>query len=1341
MESSPQNAALPGDVRRSLSKLRRRIRAYLWLHGICVALVWLGATFWIGLAIDYLPVLVGANELSRAARAVMLAVVSFVLAWILYRWILRRILVRMSDYSMAVLLERRFTWFRDSLITSVELGEASDLSSETSRELLAATRRDAQNRLQHVRVTRALNFRPLRNSAIVAATFVTAVLVFYLVNAPAMAIGVNRLYLLRDHPWPRRAHLEIVGVELQRMSPETGAVASRLVPFQQRRVKVAKGTHVRLVVRADASARVVPEICTIYYRTEPGDRGRVNMTTVGGIRSGYQEYKYDGEPLKGILTSVSLDVVGADHRVRDFKIEAVESPAVIDCQLDCVFPSYMVDEALSQWLPRTIPLTSGTRVPRGTRLALLAKANKPLRRVQVRNPETDELTEIRLEEEEGDGTTFVHQIPSLDTDLALEITLTDMDGIVSQRPFRAYVSAMVDEPPSIDVTLDGVSTVITPDALVQIQGTIEDDYGVARSWFEVVINDGDVSAFAFDVGRSGTVEAHVDFREQRTLGVALKPKDTLQLTAKAADKYDLGEGPNMGSGDHYQLDVVTPDELLAMLEAREIGLRRRFEQILEETTETRDMLLRVKTEGPGSTTAHVPLEEEVDATAETDEATREAMLRKRVWTLRLLRAQQALLQSQKAAQETLGVAASFLDVRQELICNRVDTEDRKRRLKERVAEPLQEIGNHLFPELDERLKQLISLLDGDTETLGKSRNDDPRVVSAADDAVQDVTAILVEMNTILQQMLDLETYNELLDIVRALIGEQERLMNETKKQQKKQVLDLLNDANAVEPSPGDALTVEQGRVADKYARLEKLMIRMSEIEAATHPQRASLLRRAVRQSSERLTRQQLNAVTQMLAPPAKLKRALDEQEQILADMESLLELLLSENRSDRLKDEQTRVREYIKEVDRLIRLQRSIQGRTEGGEDTEKVAEDQAKVSDRTGELVQEIRENEEGLGREGEQPPSEENPSEGDRKKAKSADQKPEPAKKTQSEPKKPGESSGQPTPGDLNQKPGRDPEQSPGKPQGSQQQKPSGQPPQEGPPPGSQSTEAQEKPEKQSSENPARQRLEAARQRMRAAEQKLQEAKRNEAVDEQEEARRELEKAKAALEEILQQLRDEEVGRMLAMLEARFRRMLEIQLRVYQSTQRLDKIPAEQRGREVDIQAGKLSFEENKLVVEADKALLLLREEGSSVAFPETVEQMRDDMTQVTDLLAVTKTGAITQGYEEDVISAPEEMIEALQKAQQEQEEKKEKRQQQRQVSPQDIPLVDQLAEIKMIRSLQLRVNTRTQRYARLLENMDDPVGQAEDEDLMRALEKLAEKQRRIHRVTRDIVLEKNK
>ena len=61
-------------------------------------------------------------------------------------------------------------------------------------------------------------------------------------------------------------------------------------------------------------------------------------------------------------------------------------------------------------------------------------------------------------------------------------------------------------------------------------------------------------------------------------------------------------------------------------------------------------------------------------------------------------------------------------------------------------------------------------------------------------------------------------------------------------------------------------------------------------------------------------------------------------------------------------------------------------------------------------------------------------------------------------------------------------------------------------------------------------------------------------------------------------------------------------------------------------------------------------------------------------------------------------------------------------------------------MIKSLQERVNKRTQRYAKLLTDENDPVGKADAPELADAVKKLGDRQLEIFRITRDFVLGKN-
>ena len=111
---------------------------------------------------------------------------------------------------------------------------------------------------------------------------------------------------------------------------------------------------------------------------------------------------------------------------------------------------------------------------------------------------------------------------------------------------------------------------------------------------------------------------------------------------------------------------------------------------------------------------------------------------------------------------------------------------------------------------------------------------------------------------------------------------------------------------------------------------------------------------------------------------------------------------------------------------------------------------------------------------------------------------------------------------------------------------------------------------------------------------------SKRSESLEKQTEALQKLEEAIAELEEVLRQLREEEMERVLALLEGRFRQMLEEEIKIYEATQRLDQTPEDERGRDLDIRANKLAFDQRKVAGQADRCLTLLLEEGSSVAFP---------------------------------------------------------------------------------------------------------------------------------------------
>jgi hypothetical protein len=266
------------------------------------------------------------------------------------------------------------------------------------------------------------------------------------------------------------------------------------------------------------------------------------------------------------------------------------------------------------------------------------------------------------------------------------------------------------------------------------------------------------------------------------------------LAVQARDRFDLGgQPPHTGSSDRYQLDVVDADELLAMLESREIALRRRFERVIEEVTETRDLLNRVQAaEGqrgaePEDTVRPAGAEPEDGVGEEGTAAAADQKAAEFAQQIRKSIADQSLQQCRKNAQELLGIAMGFRDIRLELINNRVNTEDRMRRLQDLIADPIDLAAENLFTEWERQLEALGKVL---LDDMNQKAYDLGTGQAEAVLAVEQADEILKELDQILQQMLDLETFNELLDIVRQLVEDQEKLIEKTADERKN---DLLRD--------------------------------------------------------------------------------------------------------------------------------------------------------------------------------------------------------------------------------------------------------------------------------------------------------------------------------------------------------------------------------------------------------------------------------------------------------------------------------------------------------------------------------------------------------------------
>jgi hypothetical protein len=250
------------------------------------------------------------------------------------------------------------------------------------------------------------------------------------------------------------------------------------------------------------------------------------------------------------------------------------------------------------------------------------------------------------------------------------------------------------------------------------------------------------------------------------------PGQRFSIALKAADRFNLDQKPHAGSSQQFVLDVVSPSDLLALLERRELSLRQRHEAIYEKMTDTRNLLGRIEF----GATANKDASAGVNTEPGGEESAARDLARRR---LRVAGSLQNVLQ---AADEVGGVADAFDDLGQELTNNRIDNPDLQSRLREQIALPLHRIADERMPQLATQIKlveqNIANAATGEAELL--------KSVALAD-------AVLVEMKQVLDRMLELETYNEVVALLRTIITDQDEINRQTKEQQKERLRSLFED--------------------------------------------------------------------------------------------------------------------------------------------------------------------------------------------------------------------------------------------------------------------------------------------------------------------------------------------------------------------------------------------------------------------------------------------------------------------------------------------------------------------------------------------------------------------
>ncbi len=779
MASISSTPEIPTIIRETLDRLRRMITRYVWMQALFLTAICGLSMFWMAGFIDYFPVVMGANESPKWARLTMLIAIVGSMTFILYRLGLNKWTVRWRDSSLALLLERRFPQFRHALITTVQAHEEQRAESavEIPRDpmLLEATQQEAIAAIEHVDLDSVMRWQPLQWQAGVFGGIFALSLLLTLWQPAWTWQWSKRLFGLSNAAWPRMSRLKIEGIEIDipRFTGET-ETQRYLRPFIDGSITIPRGQSGRLLAAADLTAKLVPETCMLTYRGADSRQGRASLRRLNPQASSRLPFMLEGPPMESIAQSFSLSLQGGDVRIAGLRLEVIDAPQLNELRLEVRYPAYLRRLASSLWLDETIGYRTGLRIPQGTDLTLNGQSNIPLDRCDCRITQQtrDGQTVSRSLTAQGDGNAFRLPIGIIDSNLLLEFRLWEKSGHSATRIQQFVLGVLPDEVPTVDLVLAGIGIAITEQAMLPIEAKVADDHDVAESALELYVNENPPVRIPTSSANDGSIRQTIDLRQLRDSGqMKVAVGQTLGLTLVAKDFFDLEQAERMGRSSPIQLGIVTSNQLLVLLERRELAMRSRLELIISELNQLRELLLKVRQNNRGGDANDRGPASDNSAEEASDSLSRDK--------LQVLRAQQATSQMEKSEGELAGVEVEIGQIRQELINNRIDSQDRQERLENRVRIPIQ---NTRQGSMFNTLKGLRDL----EKSLANGPVDEPRISAT----IEMLASTLTALEAILEDMVDIQDFNEVVDMVRSMIDEQSKIIDRTKTEQKKRVLEM-----------------------------------------------------------------------------------------------------------------------------------------------------------------------------------------------------------------------------------------------------------------------------------------------------------------------------------------------------------------------------------------------------------------------------------------------------------------------------------------------------------------------------------------------------------------------
>jgi hypothetical protein len=520
------------------------VRALLFVLGLSRVLVLVGTALAALFAADY------ALRLPLSVRTVLLLLLVAAAGTAIVRHLLRPLLARLADDTLAARVEAAHPGLNDRLRSSLSFAEAeADPENEDSRELMRVVVEETVREAAAIPFARVAAVRAPARWAAAACGIALALGTAAAARADLASIFARRSLLLRDVAWPRRTTLAVEG----------------MVPGEPRRITLGRETTVR--VRAEGS---IPDRVRFTFWEALAGRERADGIDLAPSAEDPSLFAFT---LK-VHGSYEFTVTGGDDdRGETYRIEALTPPSVLSIEMDASYPAYLAlaDGKLEG---------GGQRVPQGTSLRVRVRTNLPLREASVVLG-ADEPR--RLELLEPDLATFD---VVADKTVRYALRLVGANGEENDPGSDTFFLQVVqDQPPSVRIRTPTAQAEYLAGGVVLVGFAAQDDHTIESVTLRYHVNEEPERVVKAGESGGDTVRALVPPSPPPTELQGVFAIDLAQFFRKDGKPVDKGDritysleatdsaGKMRETRSPQRVDVVGEEELSQILHNRQQELR------------------------------------------------------------------------------------------------------------------------------------------------------------------------------------------------------------------------------------------------------------------------------------------------------------------------------------------------------------------------------------------------------------------------------------------------------------------------------------------------------------------------------------------------------------------------------------------------------------------------------------------------------------------------------------------------------------------------------------------------------------------------------------------------